>query len=310
MLDNIKLLYRFLSVVENGTLHAAADALGVSQPALTRSLKMLEADVGEAVFERRGRGLTLTPLGVILAEQAKHLLREQQLAEAELITFRSGARGNLRIGAASIWMVELLPKVIAQVHATYPSLQITISSMNYSEGVARLKDGSIDAFFGGFQTMESLPSYLIRKALFVAHLVLIARKGHPILKLQTADTKELTNHNWLSFQSDDAYFNLIGDVIHEATGVKLQVTAQCNSMLTALELLRRGDYLAFLPSSILVGAGGVELSIVETEFPDVQFDSGPIYRRSLQQNVAFMALLAHAIHAVKEAKLLVPERMR
>ncbi|MEM9581791.1 MAG: LysR family transcriptional regulator [Pseudomonadota bacterium] len=109
-------MQQFLVIVDNGTVHAAAGEIWITQPALTRSLKILEDSTGEALFEKRGRALKLTPLGKLLAEQARHLLREQQLAEAELLAFRKGESGNLRIGAASVWMTELLPKVIAQVH--------------------------------------------------------------------------------------------------------------------------------------------------------------------------------------------------
>jgi len=306
VLSNTHLLQRFLGVVDCGTLHAAAEAIGVTQPALTRSLKLLEESVGEALFERRGRGLTLTPLGVLLAEQARHLLREQQLAEAELLAFRKGEHGNLRVGAASIWMMELLPKVIARMHESYPLLQVTLSSMNYAEGAAGLQDGTLDAFFGGFQIMEPLPSYLIRRPLFVARLVVIARAGHPIFDLPTADAAALARYRWLSFQSDVAYLDNIREVVREACGQPLHVTAQCDSMSTTLELLRQGDYLAFLPSSFLTRAGGKGLDVVTTELPDVQFNSGPIFRRFLQQNAAFTLLLDTAVREVAEARLPVP----
>lgn len=306
MLSNTILLQRFLRVVDLGSLHAAADGIGVTQPALTRSLKLLEESIGEPLFEKRGRNLTLTPLGELLTEQAKHLLREQQLAEAELMSFRKGERGNLRLGAASLWMAELLPKVMAKVSADFPSLQVTISSMNYNVGLAGLKDGSIDAFFGGFQNMDSLPSYLIRKPLFVARLVVIARQGHPILKAQLADIGALTSYNWMSFQSDAAYLNHIAEEIRRQNGGKLNVTMQCDSMTTTLKLLRHSDHLAFLPSSFLALAAETGLAVVDTKLPDVQFNSGPIFRRSLQQNTAFAALLDEATQQVKSSKLPAP----
>lgn len=294
MLSDTHLLQRFLSVVDHGTLHAAAEAVGVTQPALTRSLKLLGESVGGALFERRGRGLVLTPLGRLLSEQARHLQREQQLAEAELLAFRKGEHGNLRIGAASIWMLDLLPKVIARLHAHYPALQFTLSSTNYGEGVRMLQDGRLDAFFGGFQKMEPLPSYLVRQPLFVARLVVIARSGHPIFDKPVVDGEALAEYSWLSFQSDAAYLDNIRDVVREACGKSLRVTAHCDSMSTTLKLLASGDYLAFLPSSFLTQATDQRLHIVKTELPEIKFNSGPIYRRFLQQNAAFNCLLENA----------------
>ena len=299
MLSNTHLLQRFLSVVDHGTLHAAAEAIGVTQPALTRSLKLLGESVDGTLFERRGRGLVLTPLGRLMTEQARHLLREQQLAEAELLAFRKGEHGNLRIGAASIWMLDLLPKVIARLHAHYPALQFTLSSMNYTEGARMLQDGRLDAFFGGFQKMEPLPSYLVRRPLFVARLVVIARSGHPIFDKPVADSEALAGYSWLSFQSDTAYLDNIREVVREASGRLLRVTAHCDSMSTTLKLLSEGDYLAFLPSNFLTRSTERRLKIVKTELPEVKFNSGPIYRKFLQQNAAFKFLLENAAAEVE-----------
>lgn len=299
MLSNTHLLQRFLSVVDHGTLHAAAEAVGVTQPALTRSLRLLGESVGGTLFEKRGRNLVLTPLGRLLTEQARHLMREQQLAEAELLAFRKGEHGNLRIGAASIWMLDLLPKVIARLHQRYPALQFTLSSMNYAEGARGLQDGRLDAFFGGFQRMEPLPSYLVRRPLFVARLVVIARSGHPIFDQPVADSDALAHYSWLSFQSDAAYLDNIREVLREASGKPLRVTAHCDSMSTTLKLLSEGDYLAFLPSSFLTRPRDRGLRIVKTELPEVKFNSGPIYRRFLQQNAAFKYLLENAAAEVE-----------
>ncbi|WP_372571657.1 LysR family transcriptional regulator [Ruegeria jejuensis] len=303
MLENTLLLQRFVSVVENGTLRRAADTLNVTQPALTRSLKLLEEAVGGALFERRGRGLSLTPLGDQLLSQARHLLREHQLAEAELAALREGERGQIRIGAASVWMTKLLPPSIAQMHETYPLFSISLQSMNYPEAVEALQSGQLDAFFGGFQHVEPLPSYLIRTPLFKARLKVVARKDHPILQQSPVRAEDLSRYHWVSFQSELAYLSTIGEAIRAATGSRPYASINCDSMMTALDLLRHGDYLALLPSSFLKSDGRGDLGIIETDLDEIAFDSGPIYRRSLQQNKAFGTLLDKAMQQVDALKM-------
>lgn len=303
MLSNTDLLRRFLDIVDHGTLHAAAEAIGLTQPALTRSIRMLEAEMGAPIFERQGRRLALTPLGEMLEQHARHLLREQRQMEKELHLFKRGEIGSLRIGAAYVWMTELLPKIVAKVHANYPDIRIHLQSMNYEDGIASLKAGTLDVFFGGFQRMDSLPSFLVRAPFFTARLVVIAQNDHPIHTHEVATSEELLKYGWLSFQSNIAYLDVIGDIVSAAGDGPPNVVVQCDSMTSALELLRNGNYLAYLPSSFISQQGGRGLSVVKTEIAEAQFQSGPIYRRTLQKSAAFEMLYALAREETMRAQL-------
>ncbi|MCV0426584.1 MAG: LysR family transcriptional regulator [Roseibium sp.] len=295
-------LRRFVAIVEASNMRTAADVVGVTQPALTRSLKLLEAAAGGMLFERRSRGLRLTPLGRLVHTQARHFLREHQLAEAELRALKNGEQGQLRVAAAPVWMTTILPPVLANVHQRYAQLLITLTSANYSEALAGLKEGEFDVFFGGFQRQESLPSFLVRKPLFDAKLVIVARSGHPILT-SGFRTEDLIVQPWLSYKSEIAYLDTINASLQETCSSGVKASLQCDSMLTALELLRRGDYLAVLPSSFLSSANGQGLEVVATDLPAISYQSGPIYRRSLEVNQAVRLLLEESERQVSAFSL-------
>lgn len=290
MIYEPELLRRLVAIVETNNMRVAAEMVGVTQPALTRSLKLLEAAVGGVLFERRDRGLHLTALGKLVHAQARHLLREHQLAEAELNALQNGEQGQLRIAAAPVWMTTILPPAIAKMHQRFPKLFIKLKSTNYTEGVEGLKEGEFDAFFGGFQRRESLPSYLVRKALFNAKLVIVANAEHPIHD-RSAAAEDLLAQTWLSYQSEVAYLDTINATLDDTAEISIGANLQCDSMLTALELLRQGDYLAVLPSSFLNSDSGKGLKIVSTDLPAIRFASGPIYRRSLEANHAMTMML-------------------
>lgn len=294
MLDNLESLKRFVAVAETGSMRRGADEIGLTQPALTRSIRLLEEQVGAALFERRSRGIHLTSLGGRMLIHARHLLREAHLAEIEIRALKEGERGTLRLAAAPVWMHSILPQSIARMHVRHPQLSVTLAPMDYTTASPLLQNGELDAFFGGFQRIEGLPSFLVRRALFPAQLRVIARDGHPILSAPRASARDLLSYPWLSYQSDLAYLDTVRDAIEDTTGTRVRAAVQCESMITVLELLREGDFLALLPSSSLRSSQGTGLRAVSTELQPVTFQSGPIFRRSLQSNQAFRYLLSLA----------------
>lgn len=290
MFDNLQSLTRLVAVADHGTLHRAAEHLDLTQPAISRSIKLLEDRAGAPLFERRGRGVQLTPLGARVAQHARAILRECALAQTDVATLRDGESVNLQIAAAPVWMSSILPVAIARTQAAYPRMTITLRSLSYSEAIPLLNNGDIDVFCGGFQLQESLSSFLVRKPIFTSNLTVIARDTHPILALPNIGARELLACSWLSYQSDVAYLDMIMEKISAQTGQQKQAVVQCESMLTALELLRCGDYLAFLPSSFIASSFGTGLCMVPTETTEASFQSGMIYRRSLGDNVPFQLL--------------------
>lgn len=292
MFDNFEALTRLVAVVDHGTLHLAADHLGLTQPAITRSIKLLEARAGAPLFERRGRGVHLTPLGARVTDHARTILRECALAQTDVATLRDGESGNLRIAAAPVWMSSILPSAIARTQDVYPRMTIALRSLSYTEGIPLLNSGEIDMFCGGFQMQEGLSSFLVRKPIFTSDLSVIARNSHPILTRPNIGARDLLDYAWLSYQSDIAYLDMIMGQVAAQTGRQKHAVLHCESMLTALELLRCGDYLAFLPSTFIASSFGAGLCVVPTQTAKASFQSGMIYRRSLGDTAPFRLLFS------------------
>jgi DNA-binding transcriptional LysR family regulator len=90
----------FLAVVEHGSLRAAAQQLGVTQPALTKAVRRLEDSFGVLLFERRARGVALTTYGSALVRHARDLRSSVRAAWDELGALRTGSAGLVRVGRA------------------------------------------------------------------------------------------------------------------------------------------------------------------------------------------------------------------
>ncbi len=290
MLDNLEQLKRFVAVAETGTVHRAAESLGLTQPAVTRSIKLLEEKLSAPLFDRQGRGMHLTPFGHRTLQHARHILGECQLANNDLRSVRDGEVGNLRVAAAPVWMSSILPPAIAHLHKHFPEISVTLTALNYNEALPLLRNGTLDMFCGGFQQFENLPSFLVRKATFKTQLSIVARLAHPIQQSQVVEPSTLLAYPWISYQSDLAYLDTLMDPIEKKIGKRVTAKVFCNSMLTVLELLRQADYLAYLPESFCRSNFGSGLTVIEIPGVNTTFESGLIYRRGMSTGTAFNCL--------------------
>lgn len=136
-------LYRsFLAVVREGSLSAAARALGMTQPSLGRHVRQLEENLGVALFIRSPQGLTPTDLGEELATHAQSMLA----ASAALRRAASGSnhdvRGVVRITCSEVIGAEVLPPILADFRRLQPGISIELSLSNQNEDLLR-KDADI-----------------------------------------------------------------------------------------------------------------------------------------------------------------------
>jgi LysR family carnitine catabolism transcriptional activator len=107
-------LVAFVEVAAARNFTAAARKLNLSQPALTRTIHLLEADIGARLFDRDPRNVELTPAGREVLPLAKRLLRDIEVAADDISSFVKGARGVVRIAAIPSLAAALLPNAIKQ----------------------------------------------------------------------------------------------------------------------------------------------------------------------------------------------------
>lgn len=119
-------LEQFVAVAQEGGFGRASRRLGISQPALTRSISGLEAELGVRLFERGPRGAVLTPAGDRLLPRALLILNEVNRAIAELDSSHMLAQGQVRIGVSPNFLTHVMPRVIHDVSTRAPQLNIQV----------------------------------------------------------------------------------------------------------------------------------------------------------------------------------------
>lgn len=284
MFDNLQLLHRFITIAEHGTLHAAAHQLALTQPALSRCLRLLEEQSGAPLFERHPRGLRLTTFGERAYRHARHLLRESQLASDDLRSVVSGHAGSLRMAAAPVWMSSILPQVISAMHSEFPALKVSLNSLNFGKALEGLDNGSLDIFCGGFQIESALPSFVASQPLFTTRLNVVASADHPLCNHGLGKLEQLLDYPWVSYLTDRAFLDTVMRKVEAATGKRREASVICDSMLATMNLLNDGPYLSFLPISFITTMTGFNLQVINTPLAEVGFESGIIYRKSLENS--------------------------
>lgn len=148
MILNLRELQAFKAIAELGSLGKAAEALSLTQPALTRTLKRLEHQLGVPLFERHAHGTTLTEYGRTLEPHASLMLAESLNATRELREMLGQERGVVRVGTVASAVENFLPEAIARLTAERPGLQVHIVEGLADTLAVQLAKGDIDLVIG------------------------------------------------------------------------------------------------------------------------------------------------------------------
>lgn len=151
---DIRVLRYFIATVRAQSISAAAAALGITQPTLSRQLIELEEELGHRLFERSNRKIHLTPKGELFLERAEEVVELFERAKTE-ISADDDPVGTLSIAAAETPAMRYLAEVIQDFHRQAPRVKIDISSSNESGAAAALRSGIADiAVFTGTVDLE------------------------------------------------------------------------------------------------------------------------------------------------------------
>jgi DNA-binding transcriptional LysR family regulator len=176
--DRLKPLRAFCQVARLGSVSRAAEALFLSQPAVTLQLQAVERDLGQRLFERVGRRLTLTKAGSTLYELARPLVEGMDGLEGE---FRNRMRGldggELHVAAGSSTILYLLPGLVQAFRASHPGIQLVLHNVTGKDGLGLLRSDAVDLAVG---SMLDVPSDLSYAPVYSFEPMLIMAKGHPL----------------------------------------------------------------------------------------------------------------------------------
>ena len=166
----------FKEVAEVGNITAAAQALYISQSAVSQSIKQLENDLQTRLFSRNSRGVTLTAEGRMLYEYVRSAMGLLETGEAKLSQTRELQMGQLIIGASDTVTSQFLLPYLDSFHREHPAIHIQIISGRSHKVLGLLRSGKVDIAFASTPTdLTSLETY----PCFPTHSIFVAGAGYP-----------------------------------------------------------------------------------------------------------------------------------
>jgi LysR family transcriptional regulator, regulator of abg operon len=171
------------AIAEHGSLRAAARALRLAQPALTRSVRELEHELGAPLFERRTKGMVLTAVGEAFVQRARAILSDVERARVEVDQIVGGVGGSLVAGLSIAAHILLLPRSLQRFNKRYPGVHLRIIEGFFPTLIGGLRDGSVD-FYIGPRPSGHLPEGLVIEKLFDNDRQIVCRAGHPLMPMQ------------------------------------------------------------------------------------------------------------------------------
>lgn len=266
--NRLKLKHLFLlaALKQHTSLHSAAAALNVSQPAATRLLQEIEELVGGPLFSRSSKGLRVTDLGQLLVNQAALLSVELDDIFGEVRNISDGVAGTLNIGVISAAPPFLLPRTLANLRGEAPDLKIRVREGTQESLLEALREGDLDMVIGR-AIKEDKVQNLHFEVVYYENFSVVSRFDHPLTKLGRPVTlADTVDWPWiLPLHSTFLRHNL---EVQFLLACKRTPTDYLESVavLTNVGLLQETDSVTVLPRSVANNfcKGGLLTSLIDT----------------------------------------------
>ncbi|MGE5722695.1 MAG: LysR family transcriptional regulator [Sphingomonadales bacterium] len=263
-------LRAFLAVVETGSLGRAAQALHLTEPAVSRIVKRLEDQLGVQLFERRTTGMELTSYGQALVPHANLLSTVATHAVEEIDALRGLERGTLRIGAVASAATMILPPVLDRFLMKWPAVQVQIVEAVEDKLALALAGNTIDVVLSG-AIPEDDDIVQVREHRFCDRYMVIASTEHPLRKRNALEMKDLDGEQWVMPAEDAEPRRLFNSLVGQLGVRPPHVSVETRSPAAIKAMVARTRFLGWLPEPLFAAerAAGIlgDLPVAGMNFP-------------------------------------------
>ncbi|GAB5457827.1 MAG: LysR substrate-binding domain-containing protein [Henriciella sp.] len=291
----LKQLRHFIAVVDHGTFSRAAIETAISQPALTRSIKMLEDRLGAVLLERTTRRVALTEAGARLYRRAKLILNEVAVAEVDVQLGAKRAK-PIRLGMAPMFAADILPNAISAFAQAHPGVEVDVKSGLFDTLAGGLLQGELDLVFSNLP-YASFDDSLRIEPLYDIEVVYLASVDHPLSKTTDIAFAALTEFPWAVISETHAE-DLYGYIFASRGQTRSPIQLRTNSLSLLKSLVLQPPWITLLPRHMVTGevARG-DLAILPVRGEPVTRRGGLLYRKASESD----KILAAFADRIREA---------
>jgi DNA-binding transcriptional LysR family regulator len=238
-------LHAFTTIVSTGSLGRAAAALNVTQPALSRTIKRLEDQIGAPLFERHSKGMHLTDIGGTLLPHALLLQRESEHAAEEINAMRGLAKGTIRVGAIGSIACVVLPAAIDAVLAKWPKLHVQVVEGVWDRLADALVKHEIDLALA-VTVPDTEEIVAIKDCRWEDWSYVVASTSHPLRDKRGLQLADLMDQRWGILPKGTAPYEHMEQVFaSNGLGVP-NVVVETRSITTLKSLIARSGFFGWM----------------------------------------------------------------
>jgi DNA-binding transcriptional LysR family regulator len=236
-------LQAFVEVARRRSVTAAAEALFVTQPALTARLNALEAAVGAQLVHRRRRGgAQLTEQGRVFLGYAERAVDAVAEGRRVLDALSEGRAGQVAIGCSPAVSTYVLPAILRRFAATHPGVRLAVRTGHSEEVIELLKREQVE-----IALIRSLPDPQTESfTLYEDQLVLVVHPGHPLAQAGRVRLQQLAEEQFVVFDRASSYHELTSALFREA-GVSPGGLMELDNIDAAKKMVEQGLGMTLLP---------------------------------------------------------------
>ncbi|GJQ29478.1 MAG: LysR family transcriptional regulator [Phycisphaerae bacterium] len=238
-------LRQFREIARAGHMTRAAAALGVTQPALSASVRKLEAEVGATLLHRSRRGVELTEAGRVFLAHAEDALRAAVAAARAVREVVGLEAGSIRIGGGATATAYLLPRVIGAVRRAHPGLRFYIREAGSAAVAAAVASGELDLGIVTLPVVGAAAEALVRVPLVTDELRLIVPPNHALAGKASFRWSDVAGEALVAFEAGTAVRDMIDRAAARA-GITMRVVMELRSIESITRMVAAGIGVGFV----------------------------------------------------------------
>lgn len=239
---NLKHLAHWLALAETGSFSRAAEKLHITQSALSRSIQVLEEELGGPLVDRIGKKNELTPLGLSVLERARRIVHEAQELRQGAALLQQGGLGSLRVGLGSGPGAMLMTPWLQHMAEHHPSVQVAVSRGSTELQLVQLRERQLDALVVDVRRVDAAPD-LNMVDIVEMRAGFVCRQGHPILARQPEPVpfEALLAYPIASTPLSQEVARTMVDHYGPRANPAQMTTLQCEEISSLIEVVRQTD---------------------------------------------------------------------
>ena len=243
-------LVQLAAVVKTGGVTEGAALLGLSQPAVSRTLSMLEARIGEPLFIKGRRPLQPTPLGRALADHGQTMLSASRKASDVIESFRVGKSGVVRVGGTPFFMDALIAGMIAEFQDQYPDVRVDQTYGYFLDLRAALHADQIDLAICPIDILDE-GSGLEFQQILPGRNVVACRVTHPLLMKRRPQPAHLLDFPWVAPPPGSPLLADLRSMLLSFGATEVKIRYSGGSLMSVVHYMKAADALTIMPHSVV-----------------------------------------------------------